>query len=79
MSNKTADNPSGHDTSRQCWVTLATNDTYCVGALVLAHSIRDNVTSRKIVVIITSEVTAPMRQLLAEVFDEVKDVEAIIK
>ncbi|XP_013784729.1 glycogenin-1-like [Limulus polyphemus] len=58
----------------QAFVTLATNDTYCLGALVLAHSLRKVATSRKLVVLITSGVTTHMRSLLASVFDLIQEV-----
>ena len=41
--------------STQAWVTLATNDSYALGALVLASSLRRTNTARKIVVMVTPE------------------------
>jgi len=61
----------------QAFVTLATNDTYCMGALVMAHSLRNVQTSKQIVVLITSEVSEKMRNLLEDVFDVVKLVEVV--
>jgi glycogenin glucosyltransferase len=59
-------------------VTLATNDSYALGALVLAHSLKRTGTTRKIVIMVTSEgMSQPMRSQLADVFDEVVDVTVI--
>lgn len=46
--------------SNQAWVTLATNDSYSLGALVLAHSIRRSGTTRRLVIMVTDGVTMPM-------------------
>lgn len=43
------------------WVTLATNDAYCLGVLVLAHSLRRVNTKHDLVCLITPGVTAKMR------------------
>ncbi|GLV43052.1 Glycogenin [Carabus blaptoides fortunei] len=56
------------------WVTLATNDTYSLGALVVAHSLRNVGTSHQLVVMVTPGVTAPMREKLASVFNVVFEV-----
>lgn len=45
----------------KAWVTLATNDTYALGALVLAHSLKKVNTAYKLVVLISSNVTVAMR------------------
>ena len=45
----------------QAFVTLATNDTYAVGALVLAHSLRNAGTTRRLAVMITMGVTQGVR------------------
>lgn len=45
----------------QAFVTLATNDTYAVGALVQAHSLRNVGTTRRLVVMITDGVTQGVR------------------
>lgn len=59
----------------QAWVTLATNDSYALGALVLANSLKRSGTSRKIVIMITPEgLSEPMKHQLSNVFDEVFDV-----
>ncbi|PBC27654.1 Glycogenin-2 [Apis cerana cerana] len=43
------------------WVTLATNDAYSLGALVLAHSLRRVGTKYELAVLITPGVTQIMR------------------
>ncbi|MEE6469038.1 hypothetical protein FKM82_008477 [Ascaphus truei] len=58
----------------QAFVTLGTNDIYCQGALVLGKSLRNNRTSRKLVILVTSQVTGRMREVLNNVFDEVIEV-----
>ncbi|XP_061385937.1 calphotin isoform X2 [Danaus plexippus] len=57
--------------SNRAWVTLATNDSYGLGALVLAHSLRRASSSYPAVVLITPSVTEPMRERLRAVFAEV--------
>ncbi|KAL9866070.1 glycogenin-2 isoform 2-T2 [Geothlypis trichas] len=58
----------------QAFVTLATDDVYCQGALVLGQSLRNHKTSRKLAVLITPEVSSGMRSVLSSVFDEVIEV-----
>jgi len=58
----------------EAWVTLTTNDTYALGALVLAHSLKKVKTTRKIVVMITPGVSGRIREELKNVFDEVIEV-----
>lgn len=43
------------------WVTLATNDSYSLGALVLANSLRQVGTPHQLAVLVTPGVTNPMR------------------
>jgi len=45
----------------EAFVTLATNDTYSLGALVLANSLRRVGTSKKLVVMVTPGVSQGMR------------------
>ncbi len=47
----------------EAWVTLATNDPYAVGALVLAKSLHRVKTSKKIVIMVTSGVSQEMRYI----------------
>lgn len=42
---------------QQAFVTCATNDTYALGALVLAQSLRNVQTTRKLAAIITPQVS----------------------
>ncbi|XP_031329782.1 glycogenin-2-like isoform X3 [Photinus pyralis] len=56
------------------WVTLATNDSYSLGALVLAHSLRQVNTVHQLAVLVTPGVTPVMRAKLASVFNVVVDV-----
>uniref|UniRef100_A0A8C5YTS2 Glycogenin-1 n=1 Tax=Marmota marmota marmota TaxID=9994 RepID=A0A8C5YTS2_MARMA len=58
----------------QAFVTLATNDIYCQGALVLGLSLRNHKTTRKLVVLITPQVSSLLRDVLSRVFDEVIEV-----
>ncbi|XP_047392937.1 glycogenin-2 isoform X2 [Sciurus carolinensis] len=58
----------------QAFVTLATNDIYCQGALVLGLSLRNHGTTRKLVVLITPQVSSLLRDVLSRVFDEVVEV-----
>ena len=50
----------------EAWVTLATNDSYAVGALVLAHSLKSVNTTRPLVVMITDQVSSAMRYNTAQ-------------
>ena len=65
----------GGEASSQAWVTLATNDSYALGALVLAGSLRNSGTTRKIVIMVTPEgLSDPMKSQLNQTFDQVVDV-----
>ncbi|NXT65086.1 GLYG protein, partial [Chaetops frenatus] len=55
----------------QSFVTLATNDSYVKGALVLASSLQQYRTTRKLTALITPQVSDLMRRVLEKVFDEV--------
>lgn len=61
------------------WVTLATNDSYGLGALVLAESLKSAAvnTQAQTVVLVTDTVTAPMLELLQKSFTVVKTVNLI--
>ncbi|KFW10929.1 Glycogenin-2, partial [Eurypyga helias] len=61
----------------QAFVTLATDDVYCQGALVLGQSLRNHTTSRKLAVLVTPEVSTGMRSVLRSVFDEVIEVDVL--
>ncbi|XP_070518026.1 neurofilament heavy polypeptide isoform X2 [Cardiocondyla obscurior] len=59
------------------WVTLATNDAYSLGALVLAHSLRQVGTKHELACLVTPGVTATMREKLAAVFALVQEVNVL--
>ncbi|XP_028046435.2 titin isoform X3 [Monomorium pharaonis] len=59
------------------WVTLATNDAYSLGALVLAHSLRRVGTKYELACLVTPGVTATMREKLAAVFSFVQEVNVL--
>uniref|UniRef100_A0A8C6XV41 glycogenin glucosyltransferase n=1 Tax=Naja naja TaxID=35670 RepID=A0A8C6XV41_NAJNA len=61
----------------QAFVTLATNDVYCHGALVLGQSLRNHKTSRRLAILITPQVSREMRAALKTIFDSVVDVKEI--
>ncbi|KAM4693333.1 glycogenin-1 isoform 2-T2 [Discoglossus pictus] len=61
----------------QAFVTLATNDQYVKGALVLGSSLRQYNTSRKLVALITPQVSDSMRKVLDKVFDVVRVVDVL--
>ncbi|XP_054329305.1 glycogenin-2 isoform X2 [Pongo pygmaeus] len=61
----------------QAFVTLATNDIYCQGTLVLGQSLRRHRLTRKLVVLITPQVSSLLRVVLLKVFDEVIEVNLI--
>ena len=65
---------SSADASSQAWVTLATNDAYATGALVLAHSLVRAGTTRKKVVMVSGVIKQELLDALNTVFDEVQDV-----
>lgn len=59
------------------WVTLATTDAYALGALVLAHSLRQASTAHQLVIMITPGVTDTMRSQLSSTFDHVISVDVM--
>ena len=58
-------------------MSLATNDSYAVGALTLAHSLRRVNTTKQMVLMITEEVSPNMKQSLEETFDKVYVVDPL--
>lgn len=66
---------SSSKVTNEAFVTLASNDSYAIGALVLGHSLRAVQTTRQLVVMITNDISANIRQLLNELFDVVKVVD----
>jgi glycogenin glucosyltransferase len=63
--------------SNFAWVTLATNDSYSLGALVVAHSLRKVATAHKLCVLITPGVSEAMKSKLNDVFDVVELVNVL--
>jgi len=62
----------------EAWVTLATNDSYSLGAVVLANSLKRSGTTRNIVIMVTKKtISAAMMKLLTKSFDLVVDVEEL--
>ncbi|XP_048190647.1 glycogenin-1 [Perognathus longimembris pacificus] len=61
----------------QAFVTLTTNDAYAKGALVLGSSLKQQGTTRKLVVLTTPQVSDAMRKALETVFDEVITVDVL--
>ncbi|XP_053684116.1 transcription factor SPT20 homolog isoform X2 [Sabethes cyaneus] len=60
--------------SKFAWVTLATNDSYSLGALVVAHSLKRVHTAHQLAVLITPGVSEAMKNKLRAVFDVVEEV-----
>jgi len=58
----------------EAWVTLATNDAYALGALVLANSLRRVNTTRRVVLMLSEQVSQEIRGQLLSVFDELVPV-----
>jgi glycogenin glucosyltransferase len=63
--------------SSEAFVTLATNDGYALGALVVAESLRKVGTKRRLVVLISNNVSDLLRRTLGTSFDEVVVVEEL--
>ncbi|XP_041668848.1 glycogenin-1a [Cheilinus undulatus] len=71
-----ADSPQ-RTMSDQAFVTLATNDSYAKGAMVLGQSLRNYKTTRKLVVLVGPHVGEPCREVLRSIFDEVRVVDVM--
>lgn len=63
--------------SNESFVTLATNDSYSLGALTLAESLKNANTTRQLTVLITNEVSSNLQTLLRQVFDHVVAVNVL--
>jgi glycogenin glucosyltransferase len=63
--------------SSEAFVTLATNDGYALGALVVAQSLRKVGTQRRLVVMISNNLSDLIRRTLESSFDEVVVVEEL--
>ncbi|XP_017837947.1 glycogenin-2 isoform X1 [Drosophila busckii] len=63
--------------SKFAWVTLTTNDTYSLGALVLAHSLKRSGTAHQLAVLVTPTVSDAMRDRLKDVYNLVQEVNVL--
>lgn len=63
--------------SEFAWVTLATNDSYSLGALVVAYSLKRVSTAHQLAVMITPGVSEAMRVKLRSVFDSIEEVNVL--
>lgn len=61
----------------ESYVTLATNDNYALGALVLAASLRAVQTTKKISILITEGVSKNIRKVLTKFFDLIEMVDIL--
>ncbi|XP_077476716.1 glycogenin-1-like [Stigmatopora argus] len=61
----------------EAFVTLATNDGYAKGAMVLGSSLREHGTTRKLVALVGPHVTEPCGHALRAIFDEVCPVDVL--
>ena len=59
------------------WVTLATNDSYSLGALVVAHSLKKVSTQHQLAVLITPGVSDSMKRKLEDLFNVVQVVNVL--
>ncbi|XP_042224885.1 glycogenin-1-like isoform X1 [Homarus americanus] len=64
-------------TMSQAYVTLATNDGYAIGALVLGHSLRSNNTTKDLVIMIAPAVSEAIKSMLESVFNKVIIVDVL--
>ncbi|XP_051910382.1 glycogenin-1b isoform X1 [Hippocampus zosterae] len=62
---------------KQAFVTLATNDGYAKGAMVLGQSLRRHKTSKKLAALIGPQVSEQCRSVLRRIFDEVRAVDVL--
>ncbi|XP_068165671.1 glycogenin-2 [Antennarius striatus] len=62
---------------REAFVTLVTADSYCMGAEVVARSLRRHGTTRSIVVMVTPNVSQQSRFALRNAFDDVITVDVL--
>ncbi|XP_075914441.1 glycogenin-1 isoform X2 [Petromyzon marinus] len=61
----------------EAFVTLATNDSYAKGALVLAHSLHQQGTTRQLAILVTPHVSPAYRSALRVTFDLVQEVDVM--
>ncbi|GJJ70702.1 glycogenin [Entomortierella parvispora] len=58
----------------EAFITLLTNNSYASGALVLGHSLRASQTTKQLAILITAQVSRPIRDKLANVYDAVIEI-----
>jgi glycogenin glucosyltransferase len=58
----------------EAFITLLTNNSYASGALVLGHSLRAGQTTKQLAILITAQVSRPIREKLAGVYDAVIEI-----
>uniref|UniRef100_A0A4W5R9V4 glycogenin glucosyltransferase n=1 Tax=Hucho hucho TaxID=62062 RepID=A0A4W5R9V4_9TELE len=63
--------------ANQAFVTLATTDRYCMGALVVGQCLRRHRTTRQTVVMVSTNVSSQARAALGHVFDQVLVVDVL--
>jgi len=63
--------------SNQAFVTLATNDEYCKGALVLAHCLKKAGTTKDLVIMISPDVSKSTRNVLESNFTRVEVIDVL--
>ncbi|CAI5673097.1 glycogenin-1 isoform X2 [Oreochromis niloticus] len=61
----------------QAFVTLATNDSYARGAMVLGKSLHKHNTTKKLVALIGPQVSEPCQSVLKRIYDEVRVVDVL--
>ncbi|XP_059209514.1 glycogenin-1-like isoform X1 [Centropristis striata] len=71
------DSPPRTMSADQAFVTLATNDNYAKGAMVLGQSLRNHNTTRKLVALVGPHVAQPSRDALSSIYDEVVVVDVM--
>ena len=59
------------------WVTLSTNDTYSLGALVLANSLKRASTVHQLAILVTPGVSDAMKNKLKDVYNVVQEVDVM--
>jgi len=63
--------------SQNAWVTLATNDGYAIGALVLAESLRKVETAHRLHILFTNGVSPALQEELKSAFDDSTEVDVM--
>lgn len=77
LANPWPSSPSPAPFTEFAWVTLTTNDTYSLGALVLAHSLKRAGTAHQLAVLVTPTVSEAMRDRLKDVYNVVQEVNVL--